>query len=179
MSKDPDPKKDEDWDDMLAPAQQTPGLSPDMARALLSMNPKMREEGKNTAWVVREAQSAQKQAKQGAKPQTPSAVVPASLMPKAGTDVTGALQQLKKGFQSETERIEVEKKKLDEEKKKLEQQQAQLKAKLLAELTQWLIAKDPELLSPLTQQALSDNKTFLDGIGFSMKYFIEAKKRTK
>ncbi len=169
----------DDWDDMLEGDQKTQGLSPDMARTLLSMNPKLREEGKNTAWVVRQAQQAQQGGGKGAKPQAAQPAGSSTSAPKGGADVFGALDQLQKGFELEAQRIDVEKQKLEEQKKKLEQAQAQLKSKMLQEFTQWLLGKDPELLSPLTQQALSERKAFLDRIGFSVKYFADAKRQFK
>lgn len=166
---------DEDWDDLLEGKEKVPGLSPDMARALLSMNPKLREEGKNTAWMVHSSQQAQQSGAKGEKPKPPPSNV--TVQTKPGADVFGVLDELKKHMEQETQRIDLEKRRLDDERRKLDEQMKKLNGQLLDQLCDWLLAKDPELLSPLTQQALSERKAFLDRLGFSAKQYSERKRR--
>lgn len=158
---------DADWDDVLGEAKQS-GISPEMARALLSMNPKLREEGKNTAWVV---SSGQKAVHQGAVQQQQQAAKP------------GAKQAGPGGHDAFTE-IDARKKKLEEEDKRVEAEikalqdgRARAKQETLDGIMRFFAERDPELLSPMTQQALADNKVFLEKLGFSVKVFVEFKRK--
>lgn len=153
---------DNDWDDLLGEVKQS-GISPEMARALLSMNPKLREEGKNTAWVVA---SGQKAAHQGAQLQAQ----PATKAAKSGGDVFSELDVLRRNLEAEEQQIDLQTKQLQEQKIKA-------KRTALEAFMKVLLAKDPEMLSPMTQQAVADNKVFLDRLGFSVKGFVEMKRK--
>ncbi|MCC6808185.1 MAG: hypothetical protein IT381_12240 [Deltaproteobacteria bacterium] len=155
----------EDWDDMLGEEQQS-GISPEMARTLLSMNPKLREEGKNTAWVV---SSGQKAAHQGSQKQKAAAAAPAA-KPAAAGDVFSELDTLKR-------KLELDEQQFDLQLQQIQVEKARAKQSTLEDFMRVLINKDPELLSPMTQQALADKKAFLDKLGFSVKAFVEFKRK--
>lgn len=149
MAKDDDP-----WEKL--DAQQKDGLSPEMARKLLAMNPAMRDRGMNTQNLVADSQ------KKGAKP---AAVASTS----------------DKGLHSELEAIrrhlDDEEKRITEAQKQLERDRILAKEKSFASLVKWLLAKDPDITSPLNQQALKDEATLLGRIGFDMKRYAEARKK--
>jgi hypothetical protein len=156
----------DDWDDLLGEAKQS-GISPEMARALLSMNPKMREEGKNTAWVV---SSGQKAAHQSAQLQQTPAAKPGAGPAAKTSDLFSEIDTLKR-------KLELDEQQVDQQIKALQEAKTKLKQDALDQFQRALLGKDPELLSPMTQQALADRKSFLDRLGFSVKAFVEFKRK--
>jgi len=160
MSK--EPKDEGDWDDVLGEAKQS-GISPEMARALLSMNPKMREDGKNTAWVIASGQQA---ANQGARVQAEAQKQPAA---KPATDLYSSFDEIKRKLESDDKAIDLQIKALQEQK-------LRLKADALESAMRAIMQKDPEMLSPMTQQALTDRKAFLDRVGFNVKSYVDFKR---
>lgn len=165
---------EQDWDDLLGEAKSS-GISPDMARALLQMNPAMRDKGVNTAWVVNQSQDAQHAGKTGAKPATAK---PATAKPATATasPSSGDVYQL---IETHEKRMAEDETRFDLEIKKLNEAKQQNRARILAELMTALAAKDPELLSPFTQQALSDKKAALEKLGFSVKGFAEHRRNSR
>jgi hypothetical protein len=161
--KDPPKQPEADWDDVLGEAKSS-GISPEMARTLLQMNPKMREEGKNTAWVVASGQQA---ATKGARVQAESAKQAA---PKQGEgDLYTSFDDIKR-------KLELDENELEQQVKLLQQQKLQAKADALESAMRAIMQKDPEMLSPMTQQALADRKAFLDRLGFSVKTYVDFKR---
>lgn len=142
-----------------------------MARALLQMNPAMRDKGVNTAWVVNQSQDAQHAGKTGAKP-APAKPAPSVAPSPSGGDVYQLIEAHEKRMAEDETRFDLEIKKLSEAKQ-------QNRTRILGELMTALAAKDPELLSPFTQQALSDKKAALEKLGFSVKGFAEHRRNSR
>ena len=131
------------------------------------MNPAMRAQGVNTAWVVSQSQDAQHTAQKGEKPaaqKTAEAAKPAS----------GDIYQL---IEAHEKRLLEDEARIDLELRKLQEAKLQSKQRVLSDLMAMLLSKDPELLSPFTQQALVDKKAALDRLGFSVKAFAELKRK--
>ena len=131
------------------------------------MNPAMRAQGVNTAWVVSQSQDAQHAAQKGEKPaaqKTAEAAKPAS----------GDIYQL---IEAHEKRLLEDEARIDLELRKLQEAKLQSKQRVLSDLMAMLLSKDPELLSPFTQQALVDKKAALDRLGFSVKAFAELKRK--
>lgn len=170
----PQAKAAEDWDDLLGEAKQS-GISPDMARALLKMNPAMRAQGVNTAWVVNQSQDAQHKKEQKAAGSTVAQKAPTASSGKASPTVAGGgdVYQLIDGFAARAQQDEQQ---IDAQIKKLQEAKHLQQKRLLEELMQALAQKDPELLSPFTQQALTDKREALAKLGFSVKGFVEFRK---
>ena len=154
----PAPKDGASQWDVLEEDKGLEGVSPEIAHALLEMNPALRAKGMNTNLVIEQSK---KQSPQPAKPTT-SAETSASILT--------AVTKLKQG-------VATEDKLLGEEITKLQTKRAQIKVQAAEKLIQWLMHFDPELRSPMTQQVLESEKPFLDGIGFSIKRYVEARKK--
>src|SRR5262245_35888068 len=121
-------KKDQ-WDALDAEDNPAPGVSPEIARALLATNPALREGGMNTDLVIKQSAAAP-----GAqKPVQKAAAAP-------GASLADTAKQLEKGLADAQARFNADKK------------------ALLTQLTQWLTVNDPELRSPFTQQVLDQKK---------------------
>ncbi|MCC6808761.1 MAG: hypothetical protein IT381_15150 [Deltaproteobacteria bacterium] len=148
-----------DWRSKLG-EKKPRGVSPDVARKILDLNPKLREEGKDTAWMVGQSASAQQGNKAALAP-SPSASPPDS----------------QKAFAAQQAALDKDDARIDTEIKRLQEEKAANKRRTLDELIAWLFENDPELRSPMTQQTMSETKAFLDRIGFSMKVYSDAKKK--
>ena len=71
------------------------------------------------------------------------------------------------------QRLDAEEKRLAEAVARLEQEKKQLRQQELAAFERFLSQHDPDVRSPVTQDALSRNKSLLDRLGFSVKAYID------
>ncbi len=165
MTNDPkDPKndaKENAWRKSIAKVEQA-GVSPSIARALLQLNPNMREQGFTTAGLVAESQTASAQ-----KPSAQAAQSPQS-SPKAAAN-GGVFDVLA----ATSTRVTAEQRRVADAIVKLEHEQKALKAAELKAFETWLRDNDPDLRSPVTQDALARHKALLDALGFSVKSYID------
>lgn len=152
---------DDPWDSVLGDKKE-PTMTPDLAHKLLEMNPELRKKGASTGWVVNQAQKAALKGKRATA--TPE---PAS---KSG-DVFAKIDELKQRVQKEQERLRAEI-------QRLKDAEAAVKIQARDDFVRWLIDNDPDARSPIVQQVLADEKNFLDGVGFSIRYYIDEKKRS-
>ncbi len=150
----------EDWELALREKAQ-PGLSPELARKLLSMNPALRDRGADTASLVAEAQKA----RSGIRPPSAGNAQPAPNQ-DAATDGLAAVDALKQAFTDTNKQLDLEQKRIQEER-------SSNISRTLDAFHQWLRDNDPQLRSPFTQQLLSDEKRFLDALGFSVKAYMD------
>lgn len=161
-----DDKKLSGWATSLDDEGDTDGVQADIARKILAMNPALREAGVDTMTVLEKTKqhgAAQKGAAKAPAPQSGSA-------PVATTRVVDAVAEIKKSLAADERR-------LDAEIARLQQEKANLKGAALGKLADWLAVNDPDLRSPVTQATLEDEKRFLDGIGWSVKRYIELQKK--
>ncbi|MCC6808658.1 MAG: hypothetical protein IT381_14635 [Deltaproteobacteria bacterium] len=165
----PKPKAPEvdPWDGVLGEQEQD-AIPPDLARKLLDLNPALREAGEDTMRMVersRKQASAQATAAQtGAAPIAATTAIPKS------TRIIDALADVKAALDRDEKRVDAEIKKLQAEK-------SALKPAVLDRFCRWLSEHDPDLRSPVTQQALEDEKAYLTKIGFSVKGYIAAQRK--
>ncbi|MCC6810607.1 MAG: hypothetical protein IT381_24465 [Deltaproteobacteria bacterium] len=153
-----DKKDDDPWQTL--DSQQAQGISPEMARKLLSMNPAMRERGMTTAQLVKDSASAK-----------PGSVKPAAkAAPEGGFETE--LVELKN-------KLDAEEKRIAEAQKQLEQARAEAKQASFHGVVKWLLSKDPDITSPLNQQVLKDEAAFLQRVGFDMKKYGEERKKKR
>jgi hypothetical protein len=131
-----------------APDSNVEGVSPEVARTLLELNPSLRAEGIDTQWMVGQL-SAREQAGE---------VV--TDLGAAVAEAIARLQRVERGIEAE-----------------LRQRRAAAREQTARELYAWLLAHDPEIAREETQRALRDNKTLLDGVGFSVKAYRERHKQ--
>lgn len=138
-------KKDE-WDE-LEQAEPTPGISPEIARALLNTNPALREGGMTTDLMIKQRNAA-----------TPVANKPmAAAKSSASSSLADTAKLLEKGLADAQARFNADKK------------------ALLDQLTSWLSINDPELRSPFTQQVLEQKKALLASLGFDVKAYVASR----
>lgn len=163
------PPRDE-WDELVdaSGAPDTTGISPEIARRVLDMNPRMRDEGKDTAWLVNESQA--NKLKGGAQPG--KAAPPGNKPARPSESVVATVGALKAQMADAEKRHAKE---VAEAQARL----AQTKAQTLDALVSWLKQNDPELRSPFTQQVLEEDKAFFDKLGFSLKRYVELARAKK
>jgi hypothetical protein len=172
-----DKKKDEavDWNELASEDEERLGVSKDVLRKLMQMNPKLRG-GASTEDLMRQVKTTMK----GAEP-TPaqSAQKPAPqkspLSAQSGGqkgDVLDAVLEARTDFDAQMKRFDAELKKLQDERVAYQQ-------KLLLKLIDECLAIDPGLTSPKSQYVLQQEKAFLDKLGFSMARLIERQKQKK
>jgi hypothetical protein len=139
------------WDE-LSSDEKPAGMSPDMAKKLLAMNPALRQQGFSTEGIV-----AQKPVRQTPKASASAAVGFDALVVAA----SGELAEERKLIAKEIEA--------------LERRGAEAKARALDRIGAWLLSNDPNMLSPVTQAAFNKHKPLLDSLGFSLPAFLEAR----
>ncbi len=172
-----DGKKPDDegisWNDLAAEDEQRLGVSKDVLRKLMQMNPNLRG-GKTTEDLMRQVKSTMKDS--GAKPATAAANKPqapsSAIGGKAaggGGDILNAVTAARGDFDKETKRF-------DAELKRLQDERAAFQQKLLLRLIDECLAVDPGLTSPKSQYVLQQEKAFLDRLGFSMQKLVERQK---
>jgi hypothetical protein len=143
------------------------GISPDLARKLLEMNPKLRNDGFDTVGLVNQSQNAAV----GKPPPKPTAPAAKPTQPTAPSEsVVDTLAAIGKSL-GEAEQT------IDREIAALQDKKKQASAAALAQWIAWLQAHDPELRSPFTQEVLADEKALLDRLGFSVKDYVALRKK--
>lgn len=141
------------------------GVSPAIAKALLQLNPNLREQGLNTAALVARSQEG------GSKTEPSKVEAKPAPSPEAGgvfdtlAAVSGAMATADKQAKEQVAKIH---------------QQLQLaKQQQLAAFEQWLLKHDSDLRSPVTQEALTRHRDVLDSIGFSVKAYVDRHRSKK
>jgi hypothetical protein len=163
-------KKDDDavsWNDLAAGDEERLGVSKDVLRKLMQMNPNLRG-GKSTEDLMRQVKTTMKDS---GKPGAPAG----GAAQKTGTakgDILDSVLAAKTEFEAASKRYEVEMKRLQEEKTATQQ-------KLLLKLIDECLATDPGLTSPKSQYVLQQEKAFLDKLGFSMQKLVDRQKQLK
>jgi len=164
-------KKDEpvSWNDLAEGDDQRLGVSKDVLRKLMQMNPNLRG-GKSTEDLMRQVKSqindGPKSVDGTARPTGGSAVS----APKG--DVLDAVIATKADFDTQMKRFDAEQKRIQEERAAYQQ-------KALLALIDNCLAVDPGLTSPKTQYVLQQEKPFLDKLGFSMQKLIERQQKKR
>lgn len=172
-------KKDDEavsWNELAAEDEQRLGVSKDVLRKLMQMNPNLRG-GKTTEDLMRQVKSTMNET------QKPATLSPAQKQPppksaiagnqqKAGGDILDAVSHAKTDFDKEMKRF-------DAELKKLQEDRAAYQQKALLKLIDDCLAVDPGLTSPKSQYVLQQEKAFLDKIGFSMQKLVDRQKTKK
>jgi hypothetical protein len=162
--------KDEGWQDLLG-QKKTRGITKEVARRLLELNPKMREGGLDTAAVMDQSKRARDQEKIPEKTQArPGAQQPIS------DDISKEVGRLKRELEVEEATIAREEAGLKSELAKLVARRESAKLKTRDAVASWLEKNDPQVRSPVTQQVLADEKPTLERVGFTMSFFL--KRRT-
>jgi len=156
-AKSPAKSDDNKWDNMLG--ESSPEMSPEIARALLAMNPSLREQGMNTKAVLSQSRQAQT-----------GKVAPAAPAQKIAPPKGGDIRVNEAGEKFRL-MLAAEEAEVDAELKRLEQKRANLRNEMRERFASWLNGKDPELLSPYTQQLLQTEKAFLEKVGFNLTWF--------
>lgn len=146
------------WDDAAAQVVKETGVSPSVAKALLAMNPALRDQGLDTMKLVRQSQdaAASKAPAGGAKPAKPA---------DKSDGIYAVLQGMDKDLQRRDAELKAEITRLEAERKRLAEASRQ-------ELSKWLVAHDPDILSPVTQGALKDFQALVTAIGFKTADYI-------
>ncbi len=159
-----------DWNDLAAEDEQRLGVSKDVLRKLMQMNPNLRG-GKTTEDLMRQVKStintSPPPAKQGVSPAAKS-----SVSAPAKGDVLDAVLAARADFEQHMKRFEAEQKRLLDERSAYQQ-------KALLKLIDECLAVDPGLTSPKSQYVLQQEKAFLDKLGFSMQKLVERQKSRK
>lgn len=169
-------KKDDEsisWNELAAEDEQRLGVSKDVLRKLMQMNPNLRG-GKTTEDLMRQVKSTMKDAPKPVAVQSNTAQKPGSAISPgaARSDILDSVINAKAEFDKEMKRVDAEVKRLTEERVAFQQ-------KALMKLIDECLAIDPGLTSPKSQYVLQQEKAFLDKLGFSMQKLIERQKQRK
>jgi len=173
-----DPKKP-DWNQFLEGDEKKLGLSKDVVRKLREMNPALKD-GSSTEDFLKNVRS---QVKSGpgapALARAPGAASPvgvrtgpqAPIAAPAG-DLLTAIAAIKAAHEQENFKIE-------EEIKKLQALQAGSRGSTLDKLIDAILDIDPGLTSPKSNYVLTQEKKFMDSVGFSMERLVDRQKTRK
>ena len=163
---------DDDWDDVLGDrAKQT--VSPDVVRKLLEMNPALRERGMTTNIAMGQMNEAQaNKPASGAVVKKPMSSASTSRPQSGGPDLFSAVNELRTRLVSGSKRI-------DDEIARLTKEKAALTHAMRDQLTQWFVANDPNIQSPVSQRVLDQEKKFFDQLGFTIDGYIAARTKKK
>ncbi len=168
-----DDKRDDQpvsWNDLAEGDEQRLGVSKDVLRKLMQMNPNLRG-GKSTEDLMRQVKTTMKEAPKEA-PKPAAAPPPKSAVAPSGGDKGDMLEAVLKSkhdFDAHNKRFEAELKRIQDERAAYHQ-------KALNQLLDACLVIDPGLTSPKTQYVLQQEKAFLDKLGFSMQKLIERQK---
>lgn len=144
------------WDE-LAGEEKPAGMSADMARKLLEMNPALRNQGLSTDVIVNRAPQPG-----GPKPQAQKAQ---GFLELVALTVDG---------------VTAEHRKIDEEIAALQRRKLAARDEAQQAIIKWLLGNDPDMLSPVTQRVIEQHKAVLEKIGFTVQgYLAERGKRMK
>lgn len=143
------------WDAFQLKDDKKAGLSPEMAKALLAMNPALREQGFCEKKLVAASQA------------------PQTVQPVAAKSTESLLEVVA----GETTRLAEAQRAADDAIAKLKAEKDAAKAAALAAVYAWLCKRDPDLLSPLTQRVLQQQKEKLAAIGFTIDGYMAARKK--
>lgn len=152
------------WADSLDGEEDEGGVQADIARKILALNPKLRDAGLDTGGMVEKTK--QRDAQPAATPRPAGASVP------SGNRIIDAFSEVKKQLDSDERRA-------DAEIARLQKERVGAKTQALDRVMRWLSANDPDLRSPVTQAMLADEKAFLERIGFSIKRYMDAQKKSR
>jgi hypothetical protein len=150
------------------PASTEPSQSDiarEMARKAAKLNPKLKG-GDSTEKFIQNAQGML----QGKAPTTPSA--PTSTPFAKAQNADHLLEMAQTQFQQD-------KRELESQISILQSKLNGLKGKYLNDVSDRLAGLDPNLGSPVTQEALKQKKPFLDLLGFTMAKFLERMRQTR
>ncbi len=160
-----------DWNEIAAEDEQRLGVSKDVLRKLMQMNPNLRGD-RTTDDLLQQVKNMKPQTA-APRPVNPSSAATAAQTPPAGNgDVLDVVLEARAQLDRETKRIEAELKRLQDERAAFQQ-------KLLGKLIDRCLAIDPGLTSPKSQYVLQAEKAFLDKLGFSMQKLVDRQKQLK
>ncbi|MCC6808717.1 MAG: hypothetical protein IT381_14930 [Deltaproteobacteria bacterium] len=175
-------KKDDDpvdWNNLAAEDEQRLGVSKDVLRKLMQMNPNLRG-GRSTEDLMRQVKTTMKDAPSqkpasvgvaSGKPPPPKSAVQ-SPQQKGGGDILDAVVAARADFEHQMKRF-------DAEQKRIQDERAAYQQKTLLKLIDECLAVDPGLTSPKSQYVLQQEKAFLDKLGFSMQKLVERQKQRR
>ena len=143
---------DDSWDDDVESARKA-GVTPEVARKLLQMNPSLRDQGHTTARLV----------EQSSKQPGPKSTPPVRA---DGESVYEFLKRLFADTKATEDRIAAERKKLAAE-------EASLNQTVVSAFEQWLLKNDADLRSPVTQSAIEKHQKDLQKAGFTVGSYIK------
>lgn len=151
-----DKKKDvmSSWDEAADDVAKPVGVSATVAKALLAMNPALRDQGLDTMKLVRQSQDAAvpQQGSKAAKPSAKQGVY--ELLRALDADVKKRDAEL----MAQIAQLEVDRKKLA--------------AQAREAVSKWLVDNDPDILSPVTQGALKDFTALITAIAFKTQDYV-------
>ncbi len=186
--KSPGDKPKSNWNEFVKGDEKQLGLSKDVLRKLRQMNPNL-QDGSSTedflknvrATVKSEPKPAAAASKPAAQtlvsaPNKPVTPAPAKALPK---DLLDALFAQKQSLDEKSQALESELKRLQEEQKALQEEQKALRSQVCEAFIADCLAIDPGLTSPKSQYVLSQEKAFLDSIGFSVARLVEQQRKAK
>lgn len=153
------------------------GVSPSIAKALLQLNPALREQGFTTTSLV--AGSQQASAAKNAPPteKGKSAAAPtAAPSPGSAHSPTADTFALFEGFSGQIATIEEEAKR---QRAAIEANRQRALLTIREHLEKWLLENDPDLRSPVTQEALQRHKSELSELGFSVRDYVTKHRANK
>ena len=138
------------------------GVNREAIHKALEMNPEMRKKFKTTD-VMRQLG--------GGKAAPDTAPKTSEESAKATGDVIADLTHLKEAFAAE-------KKAIASALAELQKRERELRPKMLEALNALLVAGDPNLTSPTTQELLKREQAFLNEVGFSASRLLDARLKT-
>jgi len=166
--------KKPDWNQFLEGDEKKLGLSKDVVRKLREMNPALKD-GSSTEDFLKNVRSQVKSGPSSSVARAPGAASPVGVKTGPGAaavapgDLLTAVSALKLAHDQQNL-------KLDEEMKKLVAQQRSNRDLTCERLLDAVLDIDPGLTSPKSNFVLSQEKKFLDSVGFSMEKLVERQK---
>ena len=152
-----------------APAPAEDGISDEMVRKLLTLNPALRNQGMNTESTVTMMQRARGSAAAAATSSKPA--VAARVSESAGGVITAVREMQTKLAAGRAE--------IDSEMAALHKRRASLNAEALAAFTAWLEKNDADVRSPVTQKVIEREKTFFNDIGFTIDGYVDRRMKKR
>jgi hypothetical protein len=159
------------WNDLVEGDEQRLGVSKDVLRKLMQMNPNLRG-GKSTEDLMRQVKSQMKEGPKAADARGESAKSAITTPSSDKGDVLDAVMRTKSEYDTQMKRFDAELKRIQDERTVFLQQ-------ALTKLIDQCLAVDPGLTSPKSQYVLQQEKPFLDKLGFSMQKLVERQKKTR
>ena len=184
MADDKDDDAPVSWNDFAEGDEERLGISKDVLRKLMQMNPALRG-GRSTEDLLRHVKAQMKEGaprdatggKAPAQRGGPGATMTGGAPAQRGSAATGGtpvrLGDISAAVTAAKLDFEAQQKRLDAELKRIENERAAFQQRALAALLDACLEIDPALASPQSQRILQQEKAFLDKLGFSAAKLAE------